>query len=283
MPERLQGGIDLSSGEQAKTSVRKHAESDLTWKHHEIAGQLYGWTDRFRDRLIDPVARIDRSTLPGPVIGFDSFDYRILAYYLLGKNAFGLEDEIILNEAHLDRPLYCILETVLHEQLHLWQQRFGQHPVKRNYHNQEFCEKAESLGLHPAPIIGCHYKPADGTFEALLREYGVYKPALAEQIELPKDKKRNWWEGERRKEGRSTLEKWSCSCGQHARIGTKAHFAYCTLCKDPFLPESVAAKEAFVIELSERLGREQDPEKAKIFAFYLLLVGERQAAQEVGQ
>ncbi|MBC7076709.1 MAG: hypothetical protein H5T92_00110 [Synergistales bacterium] len=238
MHERLKG-IDLGSGEEAKRSIRYHAENDVTWEHHEIAKQLYGWTDIFRDRFLDPIARLDRQgRLPGPVLGFETFDHRAYAYYLLGHNAHGLEDEIILNEVHLNRPLYSILETVLHEQIHLWQQRFGEHPVTRNYHNKEFCQKAEALGLHPEPGTGCHLRPADGPFEALLREYGIYKPP--EELLVPKVEKVNWWElfkdladgGERK--GRSTLTKWSCGC-QNVRVGTKEFYARCTRCGELFV------------------------------------------------
>ena len=232
MNERL-NGIDLSSIQKAKDAVRHNAEQDLTWKHHEIASQLYGWTDRFRDRFLDPIARVDRQgKLPGPVIGFEKTDHRILAYYHVGHNAHGLEDEIILNEVHLDAPLYSILETVLHEQLHLWQQRFGEHPVKQNYHNKELCEKAESLGLHVFPIFGFHWKMADGPFEALMREYGIPKPQEVYES-VPKGEKRNYWEGER-KEGRSTLQKYECpECGIKVRVGVKKEVViYCAGRKD---------------------------------------------------
>ncbi len=234
MGERL-NGIDLSATQTAKDAIRHNAEQDITWQHHEIAQQLYGWTDRFRDRFLDPIARVDRQgKLPGPVLGFEKTDHRILAYYHLGKNAFGLDDEIILNEVHLDAPLYSILEVVLHEQCHLWQQRFGEHPVQRNYHNQEFVAKAEALGLHPLPVIGCHWKMADGPFEVLMREYGIPKP---EEIYEPvgKGEKRNYWDKEK-KEGKSTLSKWACGCGQVARIGKKNFFATCDLCHEPFQP-----------------------------------------------
>jgi hypothetical protein len=40
------------------------------------------------------------------------------------------------------------LETLLHEQVHLWQQNFGNDPVNpgKPYHNKEFVEKCEHLG-----------------------------------------------------------------------------------------------------------------------------------------
>lgn len=218
MHEHIQG-VDLSSIEQAKTAVRYNAETDLTWRHHELAKQLYGWTDIFRDRFLDPIARLDRQgRLPGPVIGFDRDDVRTLAYYILGKNAYGIDDAIILNELNLDRPLYSVLETVLHEQVHLWQQRFGEHPVKRNYHNQEFVQKCESLGLHPFPILGFHWQPADGAFEQLLKEHLILKPQGELVFPVSEGQKRNWWQEDREK-GRSTLVLYQCPCGQRVRVG----------------------------------------------------------------
>jgi hypothetical protein len=167
------------------------------------------------------------------VLGFDKTDYRILAWYRLGKNSFGLDDEIVLNEVNLDRPLYSVLETVLHEEIHLYQQRFGEHPVKRNYHNEEFVAKCESLGLHPLPIIGAHYMPADGPFEQLLKEYGILKPHFDP---VQEGEKRNYWQPPEKKKGRSTLALWECECDppQKARVGKDNFFATCDVCKLPF-------------------------------------------------
>ncbi len=72
------------------------------------------------------------------------------------------------------------LETLLHEQVHLWQQNFGKDPVKpgRVYHNKEFVEKCESMGLHPKIGEGYHLKLADGPFAILMRELGIAPPGL---------------------------------------------------------------------------------------------------------
>jgi len=285
-PDHLDNGnhqpVDLSLGEEAKGIVRKHAETDPAWKHQELAKQLYGWTDIFRDRLIDPVAIPGKEgKLPAPVIGFQSFDYRTLAYYRLGKNAFGLDDEIILNEVHLDRPLYSILETVLHEQIHLWQQRKGKAPVTRNYHNGEFVAKCESVGLHPELVSGIHTRPADGPFEALMAEYGITKPPQEDIYIVPPGEKRNWWvpPGKERK-GRSTLEKWTCPCGQNVRIGKKAFFATCALCHEVFLPQTQEAIEDFIGELEERYEKETDEEmKRLLLGYFTKLIGKQKAAQ----
>ena len=231
-------------GEEAKGFVRKNAEGNPTWEHQELADQLYQWTDIFRDRLIDPVVVPGKEgKLPGPVIGFESFDYRVLAYYRLGKNAFGLDDEIILNEVHLQRPLYSILETVLHEQLHLWQQRRGQAPVTRNYHNSEFVQKCEGLGLHPELGSGVHLAPADGAYEALMAEYGIARPPMSDIWIVGPGEKRNWWVSpDKERKGRSTLSKWSCGC-QNVRVGTKEFWAVCLKCGNPFMPVDDRAKQ----------------------------------------
>jgi len=70
------------------------------------------------------------------------------------------------------------LETLLHEQVHLWPQNFEEDPVKpgKVYHNKEFVEKCESLGLHPMPAKGCHVAIADGIFAQLMGELGIERP-----------------------------------------------------------------------------------------------------------
>lgn len=59
-------------------------------------------------------------------------------------------DEIALN------PAYFALQsaeeqysTLVHEMTHLWQQHFG-HPGRGRYHNREWAEKMESIGLMPS-------------------------------------------------------------------------------------------------------------------------------------
>lgn len=59
-------------------------------------------------------------------------------------------DEIAMNPQHFKiRPLDDVLSTLAHEMCHLWQQYHGK-PTRRGYHNAEWAEKMESIGLVPS-------------------------------------------------------------------------------------------------------------------------------------
>lgn len=59
-------------------------------------------------------------------------------------------DEIALNPAYFAVvPLVETLQTLVHEMTHLWQSHFGQ-PGRGRYHNREWADKMESIGLMPS-------------------------------------------------------------------------------------------------------------------------------------
>lgn len=59
-------------------------------------------------------------------------------------------DEIALNpEVFAVVPLVEILQTLVHEMTHQWQQHFGT-PGRRRYHNKEWGDMMESVGLMPS-------------------------------------------------------------------------------------------------------------------------------------
>jgi hypothetical protein len=221
MPERL-------SGPTPQEVIRRHVEGADDWEWQEIASQLYVWTDRINDRFFERV-------MPDAVLSFERMDYRVLAAYTLRRNAQGLLYEITFNVKHLGRPLWQTLETLMHEYMHLWQQNFGESPVSRNYHNQEFVSACEAIGLHPAISSGVHLRPADGLFAQFLRVYGVPEPEPEpEPKTTPKGRPVDWWaDPEKRRRGRSTMRKWSCGC-QTVRVGTKEFHAQCTRCRNLF-------------------------------------------------
>jgi len=220
--------------------VRKNAEMAKDWEYAEEAVYLYRMANLFKDRFLDPIILTDRRRLPDPVISFDNLrNMNTLAAYTLVRNPQGLLYEITMNSQQYDLEdvkgkkvkqwvfgRWAQLETLLHEQVHLWQQNFGEDPVRpgRSHHNKEFVEKCENLGLHPMPAIGCHTRLADGPFALLMKELGIEPPDISQK---PEDISIDWFKwfldslGKRRK-GKSSLHKWTCpECGLNARMGIK--------------------------------------------------------------
>ena len=192
---------------------------------------MYGKANLFKDRFLDPILLTDRRRLPDPVISFDDLrNKKTLAAYTVHRNPQGLLDEITFNTKHYKTDeekkiwvwgRWAQLETLLHEQVHLWQQNFGEHPVRpgKVSHNKEFIDKCEALGLHPMPVIGCHIAVADGVFAQLMSELGIERPADVPRGEGEELNKKDWFRPDKEK-GRSTLHKWVCpDCGLSVRIG----------------------------------------------------------------
>ena len=191
----------------------------------------------FKDRFLDPILLTDRRRLPDPVISFDNLrNVRTLAAYTLHRNPQGLLDEITFNTRHYVEEennkvwifgKWAQLETLLHEQVHLWQQNFGENPVERGKspHNKEFVDKCESSGLHPMPDRGCHIAVADGVFAQMMKEMGIERPDMPPTLDLPPNL--DWFKfiidlmGKSPK-GQSSLHRWTCpECGLNARLGIK--------------------------------------------------------------
>lgn len=59
-------------------------------------------------------------------------------------------DEIAMNPAYFAVcPPEEVMQTLVHEMVHLWQYHFGK-PGRRGYHNKEWANKMESIGLMPS-------------------------------------------------------------------------------------------------------------------------------------
>jgi predicted SprT family Zn-dependent metalloprotease len=59
-------------------------------------------------------------------------------------------DEIALNPAYFaTRSIEEVLASLAHEMVHMWQEEFGK-PGRGRYHNKEWAEKMESIGLMPS-------------------------------------------------------------------------------------------------------------------------------------
>jgi len=103
--------------------------------------------------------------------------------YFCGGRFLGADDrkadEIAMNPDHLrGRPDRVSLSTLVHEMAHLWQHHFGK-PSRSAYHNKEWAEKMEALGLMPSSTgqpggkrTGqrvSHYIVENGPFDAACR------------------------------------------------------------------------------------------------------------------
>jgi len=55
-------------------------------------------------------------------------------------------DEIAMNPEHFNKPIRETLQTLVHEMCHLWQAHLGK-PGRARYHNREWGDKMESIGL----------------------------------------------------------------------------------------------------------------------------------------
>lgn len=97
-----------------------------------------------------------------------------------------LPHEISLNPAHLKgRPSRETASTLVHEMAHLWQQEFGS-PSRTGYHNREWADKMETIGLMPSATglaggnrVGqsmTHYIVARGAFDKAFKK--MPKPCL---------------------------------------------------------------------------------------------------------
>lgn len=58
-------------------------------------------------------------------------------------------DELAINPAMFEKPDIEILDNLVHEMCHVWQEHFGQ-PSRSGYHNKEWAAKMKEVGLQPS-------------------------------------------------------------------------------------------------------------------------------------
>ncbi len=182
--------------EKINTHLRDHLDSIHDWHYQEISGFLHSWAARFNERFA-----LD---IPTPAIRLTCLQRRAYGTYLRGRNGFGLRYEITINTKYLRRPLAEHLDTLLHEQIHMWQEIHGK-PGKHGYHTKQFREKAASFGL----IVnerGEGLGVVPGPFLDLLAEYGVDTTEIKYYNACEVDP------GQARMRGQSKMKKWSCGC-----------------------------------------------------------------------
>jgi len=210
------GDIRGAATEPINEALRSHQEGAKHWDFRNLAADLHIWAERMTVHF--------RLELGTPALAVEPLK-RAFGHYRIGRNGFGLSDEIAIDRHHArNSPYWHVLGTLLHELLHAWQERHGKMPSRLsfNYHNKEFRQKAAGLGLIVDRAGHTQYAAGETPFLLLLREYGVEVP------EIPK------LEVLSRPEGSSSLMLYECPCGVKVRVGRSRFNARCLDCNGIF-------------------------------------------------
>ena len=126
--------------------------------------------DYFNERLFD-------AKLPRCLLNFSRKSKRTRGFFAPNRweCGNGRTHEISLNPDLLKREPRLVMSTLVHEMDHLWQEEFGT-PSRSGYHNRQWADKMEQIGLMPSDTgeIGgkrtgqrmTHYIIPGGPFEA---------------------------------------------------------------------------------------------------------------------
>ncbi|AWX05543.1 MULTISPECIES: SprT-like domain-containing protein [Gammaproteobacteria] len=107
--------------------------------------ELQAAFDHFNDALFDSELPVCLITLQREKQTYGYFS----AERFVSRDG-GTTDEIAMNPAYFAVcPPEEIMQTLVHEMAHLWQHHFGK-PGRRGYHNKEWAERMEEIGLMPS-------------------------------------------------------------------------------------------------------------------------------------
>ena len=98
--------------------------------------------------------RLFNGELPDCLITFqrgkNTMGYFSFRRFVAADGSGKMIDEIALNPEYFPAyPLIEVMQTLVHEQCHMWQFHFG-NPSRKTYHNAQWAAKMESIGLMPS-------------------------------------------------------------------------------------------------------------------------------------
>jgi hypothetical protein len=128
--------------------------------------------------------RLFSDELPSCLITLDTKAKHVLGYFVPQRFIGASEetvDQLAMNPKHfLRRTVTETLSTFVHEMCHVWTYHYGKMKNKRFYHNEEWAQKMESVGLMPSStgLPGgkktgkqlSHYMIEGGPFEKVRKE-----------------------------------------------------------------------------------------------------------------
>ncbi len=212
--------------ESVNIVIMENELSAIDWELNPLAWELYWFVDLFQ------IVFFKDQPVPIPALTFEKTRVNNLGHYRFEQNDRDLTGHIILNRLYLDRPLWSVLATLLHEMVHAWE-FIHVAPEKRTkswYHSKAFRDKMMESGIlcnHNGSHAGLDYK---GKFFLTLKQHAVSFNGLhlssADNSIIPIDTKP-------KVKGRSKLKKWTCGC-QNVRVGKSEFKATCDLCGNRF-------------------------------------------------
>ncbi len=212
------------AAEQINVNLKQHQTDVDNWNHRLLAESLHVWAERFALEFKLNCAGV-------PALRLDSLRSTCYGHFRLGRNGFGLLNEIAINDRHIngDAVDFEICGTLLHELLHSEQQSLdleGKTAKNGNYHNAAFIQRARSFGLIVDHWGHQEYSPPPTLFSELLTKYGIEVPSVSHN------------EPTAVVAGNSKLKLWVCSCKPkpvHVRVAISDFRARCLKCNQLFV------------------------------------------------
>ena len=205
--------------EKINKDLKQHQINANDWNYKDVAEGLHICSERF-------VLEFKLQTSL-PVIQIKRLRKEAAGHLHMGRNGFGLVNEIAINEDIIELCEYWeVLGTLLHELLHAEQQNIGQ-AGRRNYHNRQYRDRARELGLIVDSDGFQKYVPSPSPFIDILRRHNIDIPDKPNGI-LPLGS------------GRSKLQPWICACQPrpvHAQVAIRDFRARCLKCNQLFVPK----------------------------------------------
>lgn len=198
----------LTLTERVNLEIRENQLSAHDWELHYLAVELQWWVDAFN------VLFFPRQPVPLPVLTFESARINSLGHYRIGRNEWSVRNQINLNQKHLNRPLWELLSTLLHEMVHAWEYQYlpAKERTKSWYHTRTFRDLMKQFGIH------CNEKGQHvglcmtGPFVYHLKRHGVRFDGLRQRSAGVRGNIVDINPGTDKKKGSSKLKKWSCGC-----------------------------------------------------------------------